>query len=41
MSFPDRTRDTGILIDKFLRKEIQMDPVAVHLLFSANRQAVR
>lgn len=41
LSFPDRKRPTGVLIDKFLRKEIELDPVAVHLLFSTNRQECR
>ena len=41
LSIPDRTSDSGVLIDKFLRKEIKLDAIAVHLLFSANRQACR
>jgi dTMP kinase len=35
--FPDRTTPTGKLIDAYLRKEVEMDDRAVHLLFSANR----
>jgi dTMP kinase len=35
--FPDRTTPSGILLDKFLRKELIMDDMAVHNLFSQNR----
>jgi hypothetical protein len=33
----DRTTPTGIIINKYLTKEIDLDDRAVHLLFSANR----
>ena len=35
--FPDRTSETGKLLDKFLKKEIHLPDETVHLLFSANR----
>ncbi|ASZ85035.1 055L [Cherax quadricarinatus iridovirus] len=35
--FPDRTTEIGKLIDRYLKKEIEIDDHAVHLLFSANR----
>jgi dTMP kinase len=41
MRFPDRTSPTGVVIDKYLRKQhddaITTDDHAMHLLFSANR----
>ena len=40
-SFPDREQETGKVISDFLQRKIQMDPLAVHLLFSANRHNVR
>ncbi|KAK9802591.1 hypothetical protein WJX73_009345 [Symbiochloris irregularis] len=41
LSFPDRQQETGKLIADFLQRKIQLDPLAVHLLFAANRQNVR
>lgn len=41
LSFPDREQDTGKLIGDFLQRKIKLDPLAVHLLFAANRQNVR
>ncbi|KAI9464824.1 thymidylate kinase [Russula earlei] len=35
--FPDRTTDTGQLIDAYLRGTTDLDDRAIHLLFSANR----
>ncbi|KAL5032038.1 hypothetical protein BDV3_000634 [Batrachochytrium dendrobatidis] len=35
--FPDRTLDTGVLIDQYLRGTKEVDDHAIHLLFSANR----
>ena len=37
INFPDRTTGVGQLIDKYLRKEVELDDRAVHLMFSANR----
>ncbi|CAO3633237.1 unnamed protein product [Cunninghamella echinulata] len=34
--FPDRTTQTGKMIDSYLKQSIQMDDHAIHLLFSAN-----
>lgn len=36
-SFPNRSTDIGKVIDKYLKKEINLDSNAVRLLFSANR----
>jgi dTMP kinase len=38
MSSPDRTLHTGRLIDAFLRKEINLAPDVIQLLFAANRR---
>lgn len=35
--FPDRTTETGKILDKYLKKEIDLGKEASHLLFSANR----
>ncbi|KAI8342394.1 thymidylate kinase-like protein [Chlamydoabsidia padenii] len=35
--FPDRTTQTGKMIDSYLKQSTQMDDRAIHLLFSANR----
>lgn len=35
--FPNRDTQLGQIIDKYLRKEIELDDRVVHLLFSANR----
>jgi len=35
--FPDRSTEIGNLIDKFLKKEINLSAECAHLLFSANR----
>lgn len=35
--YPNRETELGKIIDKYLRKEVEMDDRAVHLLFSANR----
>ncbi|EGD73579.1 thymidylate kinase [Salpingoeca rosetta] len=37
MRFPERSTVIGGVIDKYLRKEIELDDHAAHLLFSANR----
>eukprot|EP00798_Chlamydomonas_sp_ICE-L_P011667 gene11667-34381_t len=39
--FPDRTTTSGIMIDSYLRSQIELDDAAVHLLFSANRHEKR
>ena len=35
--FPERSTGIGQLIDRYLKREIELDDRAVHLLFSANR----
>lgn len=35
--YPDRSTETGTILDKYLRKEIQLEEHVSHLLFSANR----
>ncbi|KAK7242613.1 deoxythymidylate kinase [Aureococcus anophagefferens] len=35
--FPERSTGIGQLIDKYLKRELELDDRAVHLLFSANR----
>ncbi|KAJ1462853.1 thymidylate kinase-domain-containing protein [Pelagophyceae sp. CCMP2097] len=35
--FPERSTAVGQIIDRYLRREIELDDKAVHLLFSANR----
>ena len=35
--YPNRETELGVIIDKYLRKKIEMDDHAVHLIFSANR----
>merc|ERR1719247_3954351 len=37
MCFPDRKLASGVLIDMYLRRMIEMPDEAIHLLFSANR----
>lgn len=37
LKFPDRSTPLGEVINKFLRKEIELTDKAAHLLFSANR----
>ncbi|XP_023234781.1 thymidylate kinase-like [Centruroides sculpturatus] len=37
LHFPNRKTKTGILIDKYLKCEEELDDHAIHLLFSANR----
>ncbi|XP_042234814.1 thymidylate kinase-like isoform X2 [Homarus americanus] len=37
MRFPDRNTPIGVIIDKYLSCEEEMDDHAIHLLFSANR----
>lgn len=37
ISFPDRTTEIGSLLNKFLKKEIKLNPIEAHLLYSANR----
>ena len=37
LSFPDRSSATGRLIDGYLKKDLQVDDRAIHLLFAANR----
>lgn len=34
---PDRTTATGTLLNSYLRREVELNDVSVHLLFSANR----
>ena len=42
LRFPDREdQATGPLISQYLKQELELDPIAVHLLFAANRHAVR
>jgi dTMP kinase len=36
--FPDRSTPTGIIINQFLKGEIEVDPETLHLLFAANRR---
>lgn len=35
--YPNRETKTGIIIDRYLRKELELGDHAIHLLFSANR----
>lgn len=35
--FPDRSTGIGSIIDRYLRKEVELEDHAVHLLYSANR----
>lgn len=37
ISFPDRSTAIGALLDKYLKNDLDLDPKAAHLLFSANR----
>ncbi|ASK51348.1 Thymidylate kinase [Eptesipox virus] len=37
MTFPNRSTDIGNIIDKYLKKEINLPDESIHLLFSANR----
>ncbi|KAE8752337.1 hypothetical protein FOCC_FOCC000809, partial [Frankliniella occidentalis] len=37
MSFPDRHTEVGKIIDKYLKREIEVENEVIHLLFSANR----
>lgn len=37
LSFPDRSTQTGKVIDAYLKNECKLDDHAIHLLFSANR----
>ena len=37
ITFPDRSTDIGHLLDKFLKKDLNLTPLAAHLLYSANR----
>ncbi|CEG70142.1 Putative Thymidylate kinase [Rhizopus microsporus] len=37
VKFPDRTTQTGKMIDSYLRQKSDLDDHAIHLLFSANR----
>jgi dTMP kinase len=41
MRFPDRETAVGGLINRYLTREVELDDVAVHLLFSANRWEAR
>jgi dTMP kinase len=36
-SFPDRRTDIGHLIDRYLKRELELTDEAIHLLFAANR----
>ncbi|CAG9536241.1 unnamed protein product [Cercopithifilaria johnstoni] len=40
ISFPDRSSDLGKFIDRYLKKEVEMEPKEAHLVFAANRQAL-
>uniref|UniRef100_A0A915Q5R9 Thymidylate kinase n=1 Tax=Setaria digitata TaxID=48799 RepID=A0A915Q5R9_9BILA len=40
ISFPDRASDLGKFIDRYLRKDVEMEPKEAHLVFAANRQAL-
>lgn len=37
VKFPDRTTQTGKMIDSYLQQKSELDDHAIHLLFSANR----
>lgn len=37
LSFPDRTSETGKIIDEILKSKKKINPEALHLLFSSNR----
>ncbi|CAO3616026.1 unnamed protein product [Mucor hiemalis] len=37
VKFPDRTTQTGKIIDSYLQQKSELDDHAIHLLFSANR----
>ncbi|KAI8988305.1 thymidylate kinase-domain-containing protein [Mycotypha africana] len=37
IKFPDRTTQTGKMIDNYLQQKSELDDHAIHLLFSANR----
>ena len=37
MRFPDRTTQTGFVLDSYLRNKSNLSDQALHLLFSANR----
>jgi dTMP kinase len=39
--YADRTTPLGEIINKYLRKEMELDDRAAHLLFSANRWELR
>ena len=39
--FPDRSTPIGKMLDAYLRREIEMEEHAVHLLFSANRYELK
>lgn len=41
VSFPDRTTETGQLIDKYLKNTADLVDQVIHLLFSANRWELR
>uniref|UniRef100_A0A0N4U361 dTMP kinase n=1 Tax=Dracunculus medinensis TaxID=318479 RepID=A0A0N4U361_DRAME len=40
INFPDRSTDLGKFIDRYLKKEVEMEAREAHLVFSANRHAV-
>ena len=37
IDYPDRSSETGLIIDKFLTKQLTLNAQVIHLLFSANR----
>ncbi|KAM4065758.1 thymidylate kinase domain-containing protein [Hirsutella rhossiliensis] len=37
MRFPDRTTPIGVMIDGYLKSDVEMEDHVIHLLFSANR----
>lgn len=39
--FPRRQTETGQILDKYLKKEVNLDPLIAHHLFSANRWEVK
>ena len=37
MRFPDRTTDTGVIINAYLQKNFNKEDHAIHLLYTVNR----
>lgn len=40
IAFPDRSSDLGQFIDRYLKKEVEMEPMEAHLVFAANRHGL-